>query len=62
MKTTEEPVTTRVTDVRTSGEVAARTPMLEIAGSRCERHGHYRLDTLIARHPPRLARASSSPR
>jgi hypothetical protein len=39
-----------MTDVRTLGEVAARTSMLQVPCSRCERRGRYRLDTLIARH------------
>ena len=39
-----------MTDVRTLGEIAARTPMLTVACSRCERRGRYRLATLIARH------------
>lgn len=39
-----------MTDVLALGEIAARTSMLEIACSRCERRGRYRLDTLIARH------------
>jgi len=39
-----------VTDLRTLGEIAARTSMLEVACSRCERRGRYRLDKLIARH------------
>jgi len=30
--------------------IAARTSMLSVACSRCERRGRYRLDTLIARH------------
>ena len=32
------------------GEIAARTSMLKVACSRCERRGRYRLDNLIARH------------
>jgi len=39
-----------VSDVHTLGEIAARTSMLSVACSRCERRGRYRLDTLIARH------------
>ena len=39
-----------MTDVRTLAEIATLTPMLQVACSRCERHGRYRLDTLIARH------------
>jgi len=39
-----------MSDVHTLGEIAARTAMLEVACSRCERRGRYRLDTLIARH------------
>ena len=39
-----------MTDVRTPGEIAARTSMLSIACGRCERRGRYRLDTSIARH------------
>lgn len=38
-----------MTDVRTLGEIAARTGMLSVACSRCQRRGRYRLDTLIAR-------------
>jgi hypothetical protein len=37
-------------DLRTLGEIATRTSMLQVASSRCERRGRYRLDTLIARH------------
>jgi len=43
-----EPV--RMTDLRTLGEIASRTSMLQVACSRCDRRGRYRLDTLIARH------------
>jgi len=32
------------------GEIATRASMLQVACSRCERRGRYRLDTLIARH------------
>lgn len=39
-----------MTLVRTLCEVAACTPMLQVACSRCERCGRYRLDALIARH------------
>jgi len=39
-----------VTDLRTLGEIAARTSMLAVACSRCERRGRYRADALIARH------------
>jgi hypothetical protein len=39
-----------VSDLRTLGEIAARTSMLTVACSRCERRGRYRLDNLIARH------------
>jgi len=34
----------------TLGAVAARTPVLIVACSRCDRAGRYRLDRLIARH------------
>ena len=44
-----------MTDVRTLGEIAIRTSMLQIACSRCERHGRYRLNTLIARHDANAA-------
>jgi len=37
-------------DLRTLGEIAARTGMLTVACSRCEHRGRYRLDNLIARH------------
>ena len=40
----------QVSDDRTRGEIAARTGMLTVACSRCERRGRYRLDTLITRH------------
>jgi hypothetical protein len=39
-----------VTDLRTPGEIAARASMMQVASSRCERRGRYRLDNLIARH------------
>jgi hypothetical protein len=39
-----------MSDLRTLGEIAGRTRMLQVACSRCDRHGRYRLDTLIARH------------
>jgi len=39
-----------VTNLRTLDQVAARTTMLTIARSRCERGVRYRQDTLIARH------------
>jgi len=39
-----------MTDLRSLGEIAARTSMLEVACLRCERRGRYRLDMLIARH------------
>lgn len=39
-----------MSDLITLGEIAARTSMLEVACSRCERRGRYRLDTLIARY------------
>jgi len=39
-----------MTDLRSLGEIATRTSMLSVACSRCERHGRYRLDNLIARH------------
>lgn len=39
-----------MTDLRTLGEIVTRTSKLQVACSRCERHGRYRLDTLIARH------------
>ena len=39
-----------MSDLRPLGEIAARTAMLEVACSRCERRGRYRLDRLIARH------------
>jgi len=32
------------------GGIATRTGMFTVACPRCERHGHYRLDTLIGRH------------
>jgi hypothetical protein len=32
------------------GEIAARTSMLQVACSRCERRGRYRRDNLIAPH------------
>jgi hypothetical protein len=38
-----------VTDIRTLGEVAARTTVLTVACPRCELSGRYRRDTLIAR-------------
>jgi len=50
-----------MTDVRTLGEIAACTPMLHVACSRCERRGRYRLDTLIVRDGGMLACVSSSP-
>lgn len=34
----------------TLGEVAARTSHIEVACTRCERRGHYRLSRLIATH------------
>lgn len=37
-------------DIRILGEIAARTPMLAVVCSRCERRGRYRLDALIGRH------------
>jgi len=37
-------------DVRTLGEIAARTSVLSVACSRCERRGRYRLDKLITRY------------
>jgi hypothetical protein len=37
-------------DLITLGEIAARTSVLEVACSRCERRGRYRLDKLIARY------------
>jgi hypothetical protein len=39
-----------MSDVVTLGEIAAHASMLDVACSRCERRGRYRLDTLIARH------------
>jgi hypothetical protein len=33
-------------------DVSARTDVLVVARTRCERAGRYRLDTLIARHGP----------
>jgi hypothetical protein len=39
-----------MTDVHTLGEIAARTSMLRVACGRCDRHGRYRLDSLIGRH------------
>jgi hypothetical protein len=39
-----------VTDVHTLARIAARTSMLNVACSRCQRRGRYRLDKLIARH------------
>jgi len=39
-----------MTEVRTLDEIAARTSMLLVACSRCERRGRYRPDALIARH------------
>jgi hypothetical protein len=39
-----------MSDVHTLGEITARASMLEIACSRCERRGRYRLDKLIGRH------------
>jgi len=39
-----------MTDLRPLGAIATRTSMLQVACSRCERRGRYRLDTLIARH------------
>jgi hypothetical protein len=39
-----------VTDARTLGEIAARAAMLNVACTRCERRGRYRLDTLISRY------------
>ena len=45
--------------LRTLAEIAARTSMLTVACSRCERRGRYRLDNLIARPPtPRCALSS----
>jgi len=32
------------------GGIATRTGMFTVACPRCERRGHYRLDTLIGRH------------
>lgn len=39
-----------MTDLRTLGEIGVRTAMLNVACSRCERRGRYRLNNLIARH------------
>ena len=39
-----------MSDLRTLGEIAARTGLLVVACSRCERRGRYRLDNLITRH------------
>jgi len=39
-----------VTDLRTLDEIAARTGMLTVACSRCDRWGRYRLGTLITHH------------
>ena len=44
-----------MTEVRTLDEIAARTSMLSVACSRCERRGRYRLDALIAATVPTLA-------
>ena len=44
-----------MTDLRTLGDIAARTPMLQVVCSRRERRerrGRYRLDNLIARQAP----------
>lgn len=38
-----------MSDVRTLGEIGARISMLQIACSRCEQRGRYRLQTLSAR-------------
>jgi hypothetical protein len=39
-----------VADLLTLGEIATRTAMLNVACSRCDRRGGYRLDNLIGRH------------
>ena len=39
-----------MTDLRPLGAIATRTSMLQVACSRCERRGRYRLDKLIARY------------
>jgi len=39
-----------LSDVRTRSEIAAHTPMLQVACSRRQRCGRYRLDTLVGRH------------
>jgi hypothetical protein len=39
-----------LSSVRTLGEIAAHTSMLQVACSRCVCRGRYRLDNLIARH------------
>ena len=43
-------------DLITLREIAARASMLEVACSRCERRGRYRLDKLIARCGDEAAR------
>jgi hypothetical protein len=42
----------KAAELTTLGGVAARTPVLAVACSRCDRSARYRLDTLIARHGP----------
>lgn len=37
-------------DLRSLGEIAARTSMLAVACTRCERRGRYQLDNLIAQY------------
>ena len=36
--------------MRTLGEIAARTPMLQVVRSRCKRRGRYRLDNPFTTH------------
>lgn len=38
----------------TLSQIAARTDVLVVACTRCDRAGRYRLDTLIAQHSPHL--------
>ena len=39
-----------MSSLRTLGEISARTSMLSVAFSRCERRGRYRLEVPIERH------------